>query len=305
MLFRKHSALALIKGWNKHLARYATDKFTNHSRLRQWFRRMLIWAHHHSFQYKTKENRITKTKQVWKPKTSKCQDHRIEATEFRHTPTDIDTVSVSGEQANWNDDLLSLMDLSAEQVVQSQAQCSEVSAKSILSTDTWVQSQAEGSEISTSELLLEFENHSETLELGNEMKALSDLQRKRKFDRRSFRVKCPNCLQAFKNEHAMAVHKKLGHSKCMLAANVRAYLLTLKSSRNLKGQAEVNNSIAQQSLKESSHRHIQAINDQFIHNFKLLMQELIGNASQGIINEDTIQQSDQLIFRELELQLQK
>ena len=61
--------------------------------------------------------------------------------------------------------------------------------------------------MSSSELLLEFENHPGTLVFEMDMRDLLSLQKKRKYDR-LFRVKCQYCLQAFKNEHALAIHKR-------------------------------------------------------------------------------------------------
>jgi len=50
LLSRGHKPSLLVKGWNKHLQKYCNDRFTNYSRLRQWFRRMLCWAQYHPLQ---------------------------------------------------------------------------------------------------------------------------------------------------------------------------------------------------------------------------------------------------------------
>ena len=80
-----------MRGWNKHLNKFAHDRITNYSRLRHWFRRMLKWASYHYKQtvptviWKPKQskpalNPIPKSKPVWKPKHSpqdyKRQNHK-------------------------------------------------------------------------------------------------------------------------------------------------------------------------------------------------------------------------------------
>ena len=62
LLGRGHKTAAIMKGWNKHLNKYAHDRITNYTRLRHWFRRMLKWALYH---YKE-----TVTTAIWKPKQS-------------------------------------------------------------------------------------------------------------------------------------------------------------------------------------------------------------------------------------------
>ena len=64
MLGRGHQTTALIKGWNRHLVRFAKDKITNYSRLRQWFRRMLRWAQHNFHKY----SKAKHSKHIWVPK---------------------------------------------------------------------------------------------------------------------------------------------------------------------------------------------------------------------------------------------
>ena len=65
MFSRGHSVTALIKGWNRHLVRFAKDRITNYSRLRQWFKRMLRWV----FSHQSSTPHCSKsTKRVWKPK---------------------------------------------------------------------------------------------------------------------------------------------------------------------------------------------------------------------------------------------
>jgi hypothetical protein len=44
LLGRGHHPSALSKGWNAHLQKFNSDRITNYSRLRSWFRRMLKWA---------------------------------------------------------------------------------------------------------------------------------------------------------------------------------------------------------------------------------------------------------------------
>jgi len=63
MLRRGHKPHHLSKGWNAHLNRFTNDRFTNYSRLRQWFRRMMLWAIHNFKSIPTH-----KTHQQWIPK---------------------------------------------------------------------------------------------------------------------------------------------------------------------------------------------------------------------------------------------
>jgi len=254
MLFRKHKALALIKGWNKHLTRCSTDKFTNHSRLRQWFRRMLTWVLHHPFQYKAKQKEGINTKQVWKPKAAVQKEPEIEGASFQVASTNLGNTFMSGKQDNLinepptsfdhrNDEPPKPFEHSTDVTVQSQAEHSRSYENEVL-----VQPQGECSEVSTSELLLEFENHPGTLEFELDMKDLLSLQRKRKYDGGSFRVKCQNCLQAFKNEYAMGIHKRQGKSKCLVAVRVRQRLLLLKGEQSSNTQLKGKDSSATKQL---------------------------------------------------------
>ena len=114
MLFKKHKALALIKGWNKHLARCSTDKFTNHSRLRQWFRRMLTWVLHHPFQFKAKQKEGINTKQVWKPKAAVQKEPGIEGPSFQVASTNTENNSISEKQNHQTDEPLSSFEHSTD-----------------------------------------------------------------------------------------------------------------------------------------------------------------------------------------------
>ena len=49
-----------------HLIRFAKDRITNYSRLRQWFRRMLHWAQHNV----DKNPNAKKSKHIWVPKNT-------------------------------------------------------------------------------------------------------------------------------------------------------------------------------------------------------------------------------------------
>ena len=146
------------------------------------------------------------TKQVWKPKAAVQKQPGIEGASFQVASTNLGNTFMSEKQDNLinepptsfdhrNDEPPKPFEHSTDVTVQSQAEHSRSYENEVL-----VQPQGECSEVSTSELLLEFENHPGTLEFELDMKDLLSLQRKRKYDSGSFRVKCQICLQAFKNE---------------------------------------------------------------------------------------------------------
>jgi hypothetical protein len=206
MLFRKHSALVLIKGWNGHLALYATDKVTNHSRLRQWFRRMLKWAFYHPYRYRSKEK---VTARVWKPKAVSLNSLEVEVADPQSQVLESDQVLVADNGFEENEDVQNITGpLSQEQ----QEKSKEINLG-----------------MSTNDLIVEFENHPEALEIQKELQELAYLQKRRKYDPKTNLVSCPKCYQFFKSEDAVKRHRAQRYSaKFDLALKVRGDLLSLK-----------------------------------------------------------------------------
>ena len=245
LLGRGHKTAPIMKGWNKHLNKFAHDRITNYSRLRHWFRRMLKWASYHYKQtvptviWKPKQskptpNPIPKSKPVWKPKHSP-QDYKRQ--NHKWVPKQLDPSAMAEQQQKNKQFCKEFLSQLNTTILPADVKCSKENSNTQQEQDNGEKS---GMNLNQNDqytpferLLLKYKDafHLEEGLIQNIHRLVEALDKRDKYPGVSSksRVTCPKCDQHYWNEHKL--HSKGHITSCERAQSVNAKLLLLNAGR--------------------------------------------------------------------------